>query len=214
MEFSGTDIIDLFAAPTTNGLRTKIMLDECALPYTLHPVDIRSSENKQDWFVEMNPDGLAPVLIDRDGPGGEPVTLSQSIAILIYLAEKTGLFVPDEPRQRAEFWSLLMNAATDVAPAVVGIFLIQRRSEGPDNGPALKVFEDRFRDFMSVWDQRLATGKWCAGNEVTIADFALYPVFVRCRDVVPEITAGLANVDRWCADMAKRPGVMKGMTFA
>lgn len=206
-------MIDLYAAPTTNGLRTKIMLDECALPYTLHPIDIRGAENKQDWFVEMNPDGLVPVLIDRDGPGGETTTLSQSMAILIYLAEKTGLFAPADPRQRAEFWSLLMNAATDVAPAVVSIFLIQRRAEGPDNAPAVKVFKDRFHDFMAVWDTRFATGKWCAGDTVTIADFALYPVFMRCRDVVPEITAGLPNVDRWCADMAGRPGVAKGMSF-
>lgn len=206
-------MIDLYAAPTTNGLRTKIMLDECALPYTLRPVDIRSSENKQDWFVEMNPDGLVPVLIDRDGPDGT-ITLSQSMAILMYLAEKTGKFIPGTPRQRAEFWPLLMNAATDVAPAVVSIFLIQRRAEGSENGPALNVFENRFREFMSVWDQRLATGQWCAGDEVTIADFALYPVFTRCRDVVPHITDGLPNVDRWCADMAARPGVSKGMSFA
>ncbi|CAN0584807.1 unnamed protein product, partial [Laminaria digitata] len=81
------------------------------------------------------------------------------------------------------------------------------------NGPAQKVFEDRFRDFMAVWDTRFADRKWCTGDAVTIADFALYPVFVRCRDVIPEITAGLPNVDRWCADMAARPGVSKGMQF-
>ena len=205
-------MIDLYAAPTTSGLRTKIMLDECALPYTLHPIDIRASENKQDWFVEINPDGLVPVLIDRDGPDGS-TTLSQSMAILIYLAEKTGLFIPQDPSDRATFWALLMNTATDVAPAVVSIFLIQRRAEGSGNGPALKVFEDRFRDFMSVWDRRLATSHWCAGENVTIADFALYPVFMRCRDVVPHITEGIPNVERWCADMAARPGVSKGMSF-
>lgn len=206
-------MIDLYAAPTTNGLRTKIMLDECDLPYTLHPVDIRVLENRQDWFAEMNPDRLVPVLVDRDGPDGETTTLSQSMAILIYLAEKSGLFMPNDPKKRTEILPLLMNVATDVAPAVVSIFLIQRRAEGPDNWAAIKVFEDRFREFMTVWDQRLASGQWCAGGDVTIVDFALYPVFMRCRDVVPQITAGLPNVDRWCADMAARPGVSKGMSF-
>ncbi len=207
-------MIDLYAAPTTNGLRTKIMLEECALPYTLKVIDIAHSQNKEDWFLNINPDGLVPVLVDHQGPGGETATLTQSIAIMIYWAEKTGLFLPTDERQRARFWPLLMNAATDIAPAVVSIFLIQRRAEGLDNGPAQKVFEDRFRDFMVVWDQRFVDQRWCAGDEVTIADFALYPVFMRCRDVIPEITDGLSNVDRWCVDMAARPGVSRGMRFS
>ena len=84
-------MIDLYAAPTTNGLRTKIMLEECSLPYTLNVIDIAHSQNKEGWFFKLNPDGLVPVLIDHQGPGGEPVTVTQSIAILIYLAEKTGV---------------------------------------------------------------------------------------------------------------------------
>ena len=97
-------MIELYAAPTTNGLRTKIMLEECALPFTLRVMDIARSENKEDWFLELNPDGLVPVMIDPEGPDGAPVTLSQSMAILIYLGEKTGLFLPAQARQRAEFW--------------------------------------------------------------------------------------------------------------
>jgi GST-like protein len=153
-------------------------------------------------------------MIDGDWPDGERVTLSQSLAILIYLAEKTGKFLPTEAKLRAKVWSVLMNAATDVAPAVVSIFLIQRRSEGSDNGPAQRVFEDRFRDFMRVWDTRFSEQKWCADDQITIADFALYPVFMRCRDVIPSITADLPNVDRWCEDMAARPGVSQGMNFS
>lgn len=205
--------MDFYAAPTTNGLRTKIMLDECGLDYTLHVIDIARTENKEPWFLDMNPDGLVPVLVDQQGPGGEAVTLSQSLAILIYLAEKTGRFMPADAKQRAAFWPILMNTATDIAPAVVSIFLIQRRAKGPDNSAAEKVFEDRFRDFMAVWDKRFADRPWCAGDRITIADFSLYPVFTRCRDVIPAITEDLPNVDRWCADMAARPGVSKGMTF-
>jgi len=206
-------MIELYAAPTTNGLRTKIMLEECGAPFTLRVIDIGRSENKEDWFLELNPDGLVPVMIDPRGPGGEPVTMSQSMAILIYLAEKFGMFLPAQARQRAEFWPILMNAATDVAPAVVSIFLIQRRAEGSEIDSAQNVFEHRFRDFMKIWDRRFSDKKWCAGDDVTIADFALYPVFTRCRDVIPSITRDLPNVDRWCADMAARPGVSKGMKF-
>ena len=206
-------LIELYAAPTTNGLRTKIMLDECGLDYSLRVIDIASKENKEPWFLELNPDGLVPVMIDPDGPGGEAVTMSQSLAILMYLAEKTGKFVPTGERERAAFWPALMNAATDIAPAVVSIFLIQRRAGGGDTAAAEKVFEDRFRDFMAVWDRRFESQKWCAGDAVTIADFALYPVFLRCRDVIPEITEGLPSVDRWIADIAARDGVSKGMRF-
>ena len=206
-------MIELYAAPTTNGLRTKIMLDECGLDYSLRVMDIASKENKESWFLELNPDGLVPVMIDPDGPGGETVTMSQSLAILMYLAEKTGKFVPADERERVRFWPALMNAATDIAPAVVSMFLIQRRADGGDTAAAEKVFKDRFRDFMTVWDSRFSDHKWCAGADVTIADFALYPVFMRCRDVIPDITAGLPNVDRWVADMGARDGVSKGMRF-
>ena len=88
-----------------------------------------------------------------------------------------------------------MNTATDIAPAVVSIFLIQRRAEGGDTEAAEKIFKDRFRGFMTVWNRRFAGQKWCASNDVTIADFALFPVFMRYRDVVPEITEGPPNVD-------------------
>ena len=206
-------MIERYAAPTTNGLRTKIMLDKCGLEYSIRVMDIASKENKEPWFLELNPDGLVPVMIDPDGPGGEAVTMSQSLAILVYLAEKSGKFVQAGERERVAFWPALMNAATDIAPAVVSIFLIQRRAEGGDTAAAEKVFKDRFRGFITVWDRRFAGQKWYAGDDVTIADFALYPVFMRCRDVVPEITEGLPNVDRWVADMAAREGVSRGMDF-
>ncbi len=205
-------MIHLYAAPTTNGLRAKIMLDECGLDYRLHVIDIAAGEQKQPPMLARNPDGLVPVMVDEDGPGGDPLTLAQSMAILIYLAEKTGKFLPRDPMKRALCWQAAMNAATDVAPAVVSIFLIQRRSGEPGSA-SQKVFENRFRDFMIVWDDRLSNDEFCAGGEVSIADFALYPVFARCRDVIPDITGGFANVDRWCARMAARDGVAKGMTF-
>lgn len=205
-------MIDLYAAPTTNGLRTKIMLDECDLDYRLHAIDIGNGEQKQPHMLALNPDGLVPVMVDQDGPDGLPVTLAQSMAILIYLAEKTGRFIPADPLKRAACWQATMNAATDVAPAVVSIFLIQRRSGEPGSA-SQKVFENRFQDFMAVWNERLSVQDFCAGEEVTIADFALYPVFMRCRDVIPEITEGVSNIDRWCRDMAARPGIAKGMAF-
>ena len=107
-------MIELYAAPTTNGLRTKIMLDKCGLAYSLRVMDIASKENKEPWFLELNPDGLVPMMIDPDGPGGEAVTMSQSLAVLVYLAEKSGKFVPAGERERAAFWPALMNAATDI----------------------------------------------------------------------------------------------------
>ena len=129
-------MIDLYAAPTSNGLRAKVMLEESGLPYALHLVDMANGEHKKPDFLAMNPDGLIPVMVDEDGPGGKPITMPQSTAIQIYVAEKIGKFIPTDPAKRAAFWPILMNAATDVGPALSAVFAIARSSDphGPSQG--------------------------------------------------------------------------------
>ncbi len=109
-------MIDLYAAPTTNGLRAKIAMDECGLDYTLRKVNMREKEHKTSEFLAMNPMGMTPVIVDHDGPGGTTVTMAQSIAILFYAAEKSGRFLPTDPVARANCWDPMMNTATDIGP--------------------------------------------------------------------------------------------------
>jgi len=155
----------------------------------------------------MNPNGQIPVIIDRDGPGGKPLTLSQSTAILIYCAEKSGKFMPKQGAARAAMLQALMNASTDVTP-LFGAFFALARSKEP-HAPSVQVFKDRLRGLFKVWDDQLATRKYCAGDEVTIADFSLYAGYVRLKGAAPEILEGFAHVARWDKDMGARPAVQR-----
>src|SRR5690554_1524225 len=103
-------MIELYAAGTSNGVRARIALEECGLPYRLNFIDLAKGEHKTPQFLAMNPNGQIPVIVD----GG--VTLAQSTAILIYAGEKSGRFIPKEGAKRAAFWQALMSASTDITP--------------------------------------------------------------------------------------------------
>jgi len=205
-------VIDLYAAPTSNGLRAKIMLDECGLPYKLHPVDLAKGENKTPEFLKMNPMGAIPVIVDNEGPGGKPVTMAQSIGILAYLAEKSGKFMPKDPAQRPIFWQALAAAATDLGPTLGDIFAIMRSAD--KHQPSQAIFEAKFKNQLKVLDGNLGKQKYVAGDEITVADFAAYAVIYRAEQTVAALLQGYPNLDRWRKEMAARPGVQKGLKFA
>jgi GST-like protein len=200
-------MIDLYAAGTSNGMRARIALEECALPYEFHPIALDKGEHKTPQFLAMNPNAQIPVIVDRDGAGGKPVTLSLSTAILIYCAEKSGKFMPKDGAARAAMLEALMSASTDVTPIFGAYFGIVRSKE--PHAPSAQMFKDRLRAFFKVWDDKLGKRKYAAGDEVTIADFSLYAGYARMKGVVPEVLEGLANVARWGAEMASRPAIQR-----
>lgn len=200
-------MIDLYAAGTSNGMRARIALEECALPYEFHPIALDKGEHKTPQFLAMNPNAQIPVIVDRDGAGGKPVTLSQSTAILIYCAEKSGKFMPKDGAARAAMLEALMSASTDVTPIFGAYFGIVRSKE--PHAPSAQMFKDRLRAFFKVWDDKLGKRKYAAGDEVTIADFSLYAGYARMKGVVPEVLEGLANVARWAGEMAARPAIQR-----
>ena len=204
-------MIDLYAAGTSNGMRARIVLEECGLPYTFHPVDLMAGGNRTPEFLAMNPNGQIPVIVDSDGPGGKPVTLSQSMAILMYCAEKAGKFLPTDPAVRPAFLQALMSAATDIGPTLGTIFGISRSKE--PHKPTQEMFEARWKGYFKVWDDRLAKQKCCVGDEVTIVDFALYGAWARAKGVLPHCCAGYPNLDRWAAEMAARPAIVRALKF-
>ena len=203
-------MIDLYAAGTSNGLRARIALEECGLEYTFHPIALDKGEHKTPQFLAMNPNAQIPVIVDRDGSGGKPITLSQSTAILVYCAEKSDKFMPKDGAARAAMLEALMVASTDVTPIFGAAFGLMRTKE--PHAPSIQLFKDRLRSFFKVWDEKLGKRKYAAGDEVTIADFSLYAGYVRMTAVVPEVLEGLPNVTRWAAEMAARPGVKKATT--
>lgn len=204
-------MIDLYAAGTSNGMRARIVLEECGLDYRFHPVDLQAGGNRTPEFLAMNPNGQIPVIVDSDGPGGKPVTLAQSMAILVYCAEKSGKFQPKDAAARPAFLQALMSAATDVGPTLGTIFGISR-SKDPHK-PTQEMFEGRWKQYLAVWNERLGQSRYCAGGEITIADFALYGAWVRAKGVLPHCCAGFANVDRWAAELAARPAIQRAMKF-
>jgi GST-like protein len=204
-------MIDLYAAGTSNGMRARIALEECGLPYQLLPVDLAKGENKTPQFLAMNPNGQIPVIVDHDGPGGKPVTLSQSTAILLYCAEKSGKFLPKDPAARPAVLQALMNASTDVTPIFGSLFAVMRSKE--PHAPTAQLFKDRLRGFFKVWDAALAKQKYCAGAEVSVADLSLYAGYARIKGAAPELVEGLANVTRWADEMAARPAIQRALKF-
>ena len=204
-------MIDLYAAGTSNGMRARIALEECGLAYTLHPIALDKGEHKAPQFLAMNPNAQIPVIVDRDGPGGKPVTLSQSTAILIYCAEKSGKFMPREGAARAAMLEALMVASTDVTP-IFGAYFGGVRSKEP-HAPTAQMFKDRVRAFFKVWDDKLGKRKYAAGDEVTIADLSLYAGYARIKGAAPDIVESLPNVARWAAEMGARPAIQRALKF-
>ena len=204
-------MIDLYAAGTSNGIRARIALEECGLAYTLHPVNLQKGEQKTAAFLAMNPHGQIPVIVDQDGPGGKPLTLSQSSAILLYCAEKTGKYLPRDPAARAAALQATMSASTDVTPVFGALFAVLQSKE--PHAPTVELFKGRMRGFFHVWNELLGKRKYCAGDEVTIADFSLYAGYARVKAAQPELVEGLPNLDRWAGEMGARPAIQRALKF-
>ena len=202
-------MIHLYTAGTGNGRRASVMLEECGLKYAAHKLDLMKGEQKKPEYLAINPTGAIPAIVDEEGPGGKKVTLAQSGAILLYLAEKTGKFLPKDPARKAEALQWFMAVATDVAPASSAIFYMTQRA--PDKTEGNKQFlEGRFLDMLKTCDAQLKKSKYLAGDEVTVADLALIPVIDARKDMLAK-APGLDNLKRWAAAMNARPGVQKGL---
>ncbi|MCS6781349.1 MAG: glutathione S-transferase N-terminal domain-containing protein [Geminicoccaceae bacterium] len=202
-------MIDLYTAATSNGQRASIMLEATGLPYRAHKVDLASGEQRAAAFLRLNPAGQIPVIVDHGGPGGAPLAIAQSGAIMLYLAERSGRFLPSEGRKRAAVLEAFMQVLTDVAPASAALFYMSKATEPPH--PEVMAFcKNRFLSMLAQVDRRLARHPWLAGEEISIADFALYPT-VAARKAILEEAQGLSDLQRWAQTMAARPDVARGM---
>ncbi|MCC6471165.1 MAG: glutathione S-transferase family protein [Alphaproteobacteria bacterium] len=202
-------MIHLYTSATGNGRRASVMLEECGVPYTAHKLDLSKGEQKSAEYLSINPAGAIPAIVDEEGPNGRKTALAQSGAIVLYLAEKTGKFLPKDAAKKAEALQWFMQVTTDVAPASSAIFYMS--SVAPDKTPGnVKFVEERFINMLKQCEAKLGKSKYLAGDEVTVADLALIPV-IDARKALLEKTTGLDNVKRWAAEMMARPGVKKGL---
>ena len=201
-------MIDLYLSGTANGFRASVALEEAGLPYRAHKVDLAKGEHRGAEFLKLNPAGLIPVIVDPDGPGGKPLTLSQSGAIILYIAEKTGKFLPKDAARRALATQWFMQGATDVAATSGAIFRLE--NSVPEKIPSsIDYFRQRLLGFLLVCDAQLAGREYLA-DELSVADLMLYPNFAARKALIDQ-AGGFANLQRWGASMASRPAVRKGM---
>src|ERR1043165_7995603 len=205
-------MIDLYAAGTSNGMRARIALEECGLAYSFHPINIEKGEQKTPKFLAMHPMGQIPVMVDHEGPGGNPVTISQSSAILLYCAEKSGKHLPKNPADRPAFLEALMRASTDMTPTLGAIFNSSKIKPEP-HAPTVNWFKDLWKSYLKVWDDLLARRKNAPGNKCTVAGLTLYAGYVRMSKAIPELVAGYPNVERWSKEIGARPAVQRALKF-
>ncbi|EXL08666.1 glutathione S-transferase family protein [Aquamicrobium defluvii] len=168
------DRIQLYSAPTPNGVKVSIALEELGLPYEAHYVDIGKDETWGPEFLSLNPNGKIPSIIDPKGPSGEPMALFESGAILLYLAEKTGKLLPSDPAKRYETiqWVFFQMAAIGPIFGQLGFFHKFAGREIADKRP-LERYRAESRRLVGVLEGRLRDRKWIMGNDYTIADISM-----------------------------------------
>ena len=201
--------MELYTWATPNGRKISILLEELGVAYKVHPVNIQTDEQFAPAFLALNPNNKIPVLVDPDGPGGGPLVLSESGAILVYLAEKfPSPLWPTDPRKRAIVLQWLMFQMGGIGPMFGQLHHFRRYASRETY--SLARYEKEVHRLYAVLDQRLREAAFLGGAGYSIADIAAYPWVARFQlhglewDRVP-------SVERWYAELSARPAVVRGM---
>jgi len=210
------DRLQLYSFPTPNGVKVSIMLEEIGLPYEAHMINITQNETWTPEFLSLNPNGKIPAIIDPDGPGGKPLALFESGAILLYLADKTGQLVPADPGLRYETiqWVFFQMASVGPMFGQVGFFFKFAGREFEDKRP-LNRYRDESKRLLGVLETRLEGRQWIMGDDYSIADISLLGWvrnlvgFYGARELV-EFDA-LKHVPAWLERGLARPAVQRGL---
>jgi GST-like protein len=200
-------VIDLYTWSTPNGRKVSIMLEDCALPYRVHPVNIGKGEQFTPEFLALNPNNRIPAIVDSEGPDGKPLPLFESGAILVYLAEKTGKLVPKSARGRLICLQWLMFQMGGVGPMFGQAHHFIRNAEQVPYG--IKRYTEETRRLYGVLQKRLSEAGYLA-DEYSIADIATFPWVARFEWHKVDLN-DFPAVKRWFDTIAARPAVAKGM---
>lgn len=212
---SHPDRLQLYAAPTPNGVKVSIMLEETGLAYEPHLIDISNNESKDPAFVSLNPNGRIPAIIDPAGPDGRPIALWESGAILLYLADKTGQFISTEPGQRYETlaWVFFQMSAIGPMFGQLGFFLRFGGKDYEDKRPQQRFIDESTR-LLGILDRRLEGRDWIV-DDYSIADIA---TLGWVNALVEFYAAGgilglssFSNVRAWLGRGLARPAVQRGL---
>ena len=203
-------MIDLYFWSTPNGYKVSILLEELGLPYRVIPVHIGKGEQFKPEFLKISPNNKIPALVDPDGPGGAPIALFESGAIMMYLAEKSGwAFMPQDMRARYEVVQWLMFQMGGVGP-MLGQAHHFRKYAPEKVEYAIERYTKEARRLYTVIDRRLAEAEYLAGDRYSIADMATYP-WLRAHKWQGQDLADFPNLQRWYAAVRARPAVQRGL---
>lgn len=210
------DRIQLYSLPTPNGVKISIALEELELPYEAHRVDFDKNEQKSPEFLSLNPNGKIPAIIDPDGPNGRPLALFESGAILLYLTDKTGRLIPQDPALRYETIQWVFFQVGGIGPMFgqVGYFNKFAGRELEDKRP-LERYRDEAIRLLDVIENRLEGRAWIMGDDFTIADISMLAWvrnlinFYEARDLVD--FDKLKHTPKWLERGLARPAVERGL---
>jgi len=210
------DRLQLYSVPTPNGVKVSIMLEEIGLPYEVHAINIGKNETWIPEYLALNPNGKIPAIIDPDGPGGAPLALWESGAILLYLAEKTGRLLPAGPARRYQAiqWVFFQMSAIGPMFGQVGFFYKFAGKEIPDKRP-LERYRDESKRLLGVLETHLDGRQWIMDDEYSIADISMFGWvrnlvgFYGARELVE--FDKLKHVPAWLERGLSRPAVKRGV---
>ncbi|WP_256079460.1 glutathione S-transferase family protein [Massilia sp. YIM B04103] len=199
-------MIDFYTAATPNGHKISIALEELQLPYTMHVLSLSANEQKQDWFLAINPNGRIPAIVDR---ANDDFAVFESGAILIYLAEKAGRLLPADPKARSRALQWLMFQMGGVGP-MMGQANVFFRYFPEKIQAAIDRYQGESRRLFRVLDGHLKDNEYLAGSEYSIADIANW-AWVRTHKWSGVETEGLPHLQRWLTQVGERPAVKRGI---
>jgi GST-like protein len=202
-------MIQVFSWPTPNGHKVHVMLEECGLPYKAIPVDIGKGEQFRSDFLQISPNNKIPALVDPDGPDGQPISLFESGAILLYLAAKTGRFLPESTAAKYEVLQWLMFQMGGVGPMLGQAHHF--RIYAPEKIPyAIDRYTNEARRLYGVMDRRLATSRYLGGRDYSIADIATFPWLRSWKNQGIDWN-DYPHLKGWFDEVGARPAVMRGV---
>jgi len=202
-------MITVYTWPTPNGHKVHVMLEECDLPYEVVPVNIGAGDQFTPEFLRISPNNKIPAIVDDQGPDGQPISLFESGAILLYLAAKTGKFLPEGDRAKFEAMQWLMFQMGGVGPMLGQAHHF--RMYAPEKIPyAIDRYTNEAKRLYGVMDKRLGTSRYIAADSYTIADIAIFP-WLRSAANQGVDWADYPALKRWFDEIAARPAVQRGV---
>lgn len=202
-------MIDLYTWPTPNGHKVHIMLEELEMPYNIIPINIGEGDQFKPDFLKISPNNKMPAMVDSDGPDGAPISIFESAAILLYLAEKSGRFMPQDMRSRYTAMQWLMFQMGGVGPMLGQAHHF--RAYAPEK---IQYAIDRYTNeagrIYGVIDRRLGESAWLAGDDYTIVDMATFP-WLRSHERQGQDLNDFPNLKKWYETIEARPAVQRGV---